>query len=512
MSEIYNNHRLLKNTFFLYGRMAATMLLNLLATRLVLENLGVTDMGIYAVLGSVVSTITVFGSSINWTVQRFMVFELGKKKGDINNVFNSCLNGIIFLVFFFVILLETVGLWLLISKLNIPEYSRLTAILAYQFCIVTFIVDTLSIPYDSVIVAHEKMNIFAVIAILKSALTCCLAFFISYFDNRLLIYAIGLMLVSVSIRLIYQIYCRIKFPEEIKYCKRIDKNVLSKIGKYFGITSSSSIIHIVSHQGIVWTINLLYDVGLNAVYNIANQLKNMMLSFSMNINRAISPQITKTYANGMIEEYKILVNVGMRLNSFMTLLLLFPFIFFADKIMEIWLKEVPEYTVFFVQMIALSAFFDSVMQSIGSAVFACGRIKYFLLITRTFYLLVLPLMIYLHMYTLSPKSVICSVVLMDFFVMLLQMTIVSKQGIVEVKTGLIIPILRIGAIALCSLLISVGLKQVLPHNIVGVVCMFVLHACAIVPFMFYVGTTYNERNLISHKAKSIINTKLRNKR
>lgn len=502
MADVYDKKRMLNNTLFLYGRMVITLILHLYTTRLVLHNLGVEDLGTYAVVGSVVSSMTFIGGSIGNSVQRFITYELGCKNGNVNNVFNSCLNSILFIVLLFVVLLETIGLWILGTKLNIPEETRSSVMLAYQFCIFSFIVDLINVPYDSVIGAHEKMNVLAGVTVLKTFLICIVSYFLAFVSNRLFVYSFGLMIISVGIRVIYQIYCRRKFPQETRYCKKIDKNVVVEISKYIAVSSLSLMLNTAAIQGVTWTVNILSGVGLNAIFNIASQLKNTMLSFSMNINRAISPQIIKTYANGMMREHKNLVNVGMRLNAFMMLLILFPFIFYADTFMQLWLKDVPEYTVFFVQLIAFSAFFDCLMQSIGSAVFATGRIKAFLLVTRTFYLLVLPLMYFTYKYTLSPKSLICSVVLMDLIAMVIQMIIVVKQKIVDLRDGIVIPMMRIGCVSILSAIICAFLRAVLPHDVTGLILLCLIHTVTILPIMIIIGATSGEKVKIRQKITS----------
>ena len=55
--------------------MLFTMWLNLYATRLVLNNLGVEDMGVYGVVGSIVGMFTIFTSGITSAVQRFLTYE-----------------------------------------------------------------------------------------------------------------------------------------------------------------------------------------------------------------------------------------------------------------------------------------------------------------------------------------------------------------------------------------------------------------------------------------------------
>lgn len=191
MSDNFNKNRLAKNTILLYVRMLFTMWLNLYTTRLTLANLGVEDMGIYGVVGSIVSMFAVFSGGMGNAVQRFLTYEIGRDNGDPNKVFCSCLNVIFLLSGIIFILLEVGGLWFLHTKINIPAESMDAAQWVFQISVLTCIVNLISIPYNSLIVAHEKMNAFAAISILQVILTCASVYCLSYFPTgRLLIYAI----------------------------------------------------------------------------------------------------------------------------------------------------------------------------------------------------------------------------------------------------------------------------------------------------------------------------------
>lgn len=212
MPDNFNKNRLAKNTILLYVRMLFTMWLNLYTTRLTLANLGVEDMGVYGVVGSVVSMFAVFSGGIGNAVQRFLTYEIGREGGDPNRVFCSCLNVIFILSFVIFILLEVGGVWFLNNKVNIPDESMEAAKWVFQLSVLTCMINLISIPYNSLIVAHEKMDAFAVISILQVVLTCASAYCLSYFtDGRLLIYAILMAFISILIRIIYQIYCHRKF-------------------------------------------------------------------------------------------------------------------------------------------------------------------------------------------------------------------------------------------------------------------------------------------------------------
>lgn len=159
MSEAYNQKRVLKNTILLYARMLLTMWLNLYTTRLVLANLGVEDMGVYGVVGSITGLFTVFVSGITSAIQRFITFELGRREGNVNSVFCTSLNILFIVSFFLLLLLEVGGLWMLNYNLNIPKESVNAALWVFQLSVLTCLVNIISIPYNALVIAHEKWTL-----------------------------------------------------------------------------------------------------------------------------------------------------------------------------------------------------------------------------------------------------------------------------------------------------------------------------------------------------------------
>ena len=254
MSDNYNKNRLAKNTMLLYVRMLFTMWLNLYTTRLTLTNLGVEDMGVYGVVGSIVGMFAVFSSGITTAVQRFLTYEIGRSDGNPNRVFCTCLNVIFGLSFIMLILLEIGGAWFMNNKVNIPVGSMEAAQWVFQLSVWTCLVNLVSIPYNALIIAHEKMDAFAAISILQVILTCVSAYCLSYFaDNRLFIYALFMTAISIFIRAIYQIYCHHKFAEA-HYHMIIDKEQICKIGNFAGVSTVSGILQVLSSQGFIGTV------------------------------------------------------------------------------------------------------------------------------------------------------------------------------------------------------------------------------------------------------------------
>ena len=497
MSDNFNKNRLAKNTILLYVRMLFTMWLNLYTTRLTLANLGVEDMGIYGVVGSIVSMFAVFSSGMGNAVQRFLTYEIGRDNGDPNKVFCSCLNVIFLLSGIIFILLEAGGLWFLHTKINIPAESMDAAQWVFQISVLTCIVNLISIPYNSLIVAHEKMNAFAAISILQVILTCASAYCLSYFPTgRLLIYAILMATISILIRRAYQIYCHRKFPE-VHYHMIIDKNQIMQIGKFAGISSASGALQVLSSQGFILVINLTFGVAINAVYTISMQLKNSVLSFAQNLQRAIAPQITKTYANGELDIHKKLVYAGSKFQVFLIFFIMIPFLFQTEYIMQLWLGNVPPYAVTYAQgTIFLSLTYAS-FETIRTAVYATGNITKFMIWPEAIYLLVLPISYYTGIITNNPNDLIIAMVLYEIFVCTIRVWIASKVSIIKINELLKKVIKPCFCVAVAALFICKIITLFIPQTIWGLISILCLNSISLSLIIIVIGLSKQEKNMIS---------------
>lgn len=212
-----NNKQIAKNTLFMYLRMGVTMLVGLYVSRIVLQQLGVEDYGLYNVIGGIIAMFSFINGSMVNVSTRFITVYLAKNDIKmLNNIFSMS-----FLIHFsigVVILLlgETIGLWYLNNKLVIPEGREFAAHWLYQLSIISCILSILYVPYNGLIVAHERMKTFAYISVMDSMLKLLIAIMIAYspFD-KLIFYGTLLAGVSFLNIIIYFVYCRKNFKESI---------------------------------------------------------------------------------------------------------------------------------------------------------------------------------------------------------------------------------------------------------------------------------------------------------
>ncbi len=493
MSDNFNKERIIKNTALLYLRMAFTMWLNLYATRLVLKNLGIDDMGVYGVVGSIVSLFSVFTNGISTAIQRFITFELGKKDGKVNTVFCTSIN-IIFLISGVVfLLLETLGVWYLTNKANIPSQSVHAAFWVFQISVLTCIVNLISVPYSALIIAHEKMNVFAFISIIQVTFTCIAAFSLSYFNtNRLLIYAILLAGIGILIRITYQVYSQWKF-KEAQYHWIIDKRCMKDMGKFAGITTFSNVLQTISAQGIVLVINATFGVAINAVYSIALQLKNSVLSFSQNIAKAVSPQITKTYAEKDYDTHKQLVYRSTKYQVFLIYFLLFPFLFKTEYILQLWLENTPEYTIQFCQCIVFLSLINTATSSFSTSAVATNKVTGFYIIPELFCLISIPIGYLSYIIYKDPTVFMIVIVTVDIIARLIQTYIATKVSVITIHSILkesIYPTLKV---AFVSLVITYILSLYTPNTILGL-CIYILcNSLQLLAIIYILGITKYEK-------------------
>ena len=150
-----NSKRIAKNTMFLYFRMFLIMGVSLYTSRIILKTLGIEDYGIYNVVGGVVAMLGFLSNTMASATQRFLSFEIGTgNKDKLQKVFSSSV--FLFILFSLVclILAETIGLWFVCSKMNIPEERRSAAIFVFQVSVMAFVVSIMRIPYNALIIAR----------------------------------------------------------------------------------------------------------------------------------------------------------------------------------------------------------------------------------------------------------------------------------------------------------------------------------------------------------------------
>lgn len=371
-----DNKRIAKNTALLYIRMILLMAVTLYTSRVILAVLGVDDYGIYSLIGGIIALFTFISHSLVSAMQRFFNVALGK--GDAERYHRVYVMGYnIFFLFsaFLLIVGETVGLWFVNNKLNIPAGRETAAFWVYQISIITLIVQLLRTPDNASIIAHERMNFYAYISVGEALIKLGIVFLLKLFSfDKLILYVLLYMAASAVINLIYKVYCNRKFVE-CRYNWLWDKALFKEMLSFSGWTLLSNGSRTVTMQGENIFLNHYYSVSVNAARGVASQVYNAVNTFLANFQTAFKPQLTKSFAAGETREHFSLLFRSSKFSFYLLLVLVIPIIFNLDSLLGAWLVEVPQYTKEFCVYVLLAYLADALASPLGTSISANGNIK-----------------------------------------------------------------------------------------------------------------------------------------
>ncbi|MGL4519396.1 MAG: lipopolysaccharide biosynthesis protein [Phocaeicola sp.] len=392
MSNSANNKRIAKNTLLLYLRMFIGMSVSLYTSRVVLNALGVDDYGIFNVVGGVVAMFSFINSSMGSATSRFLTFGIGKgDQEELRNIFSTALIVHIIIAGVIFVLGETVGLWFLENKLVISPERMNTARILYQFSILSTVIGITQVPYNALIIAHERMNIYAYMELLNVFIRLGVVWILLAFNgDRLLLYATLTLLTSTMFAIAYRAYCIRSFTES-RFKLIIDKPVLSNMLSFSGWDLYGNMSVVARTQGVNMLINVFFGTAMNAAAGIAGSVQGSVMAFASNILTAIRPQIVKSYASGDYKYMSTLIYNASKYSFILLLLLSLPLMIEMPYVLRMWLKLVPDYAVDFTRWTLVFNFVANMSSVVISGIHATGKIKRPSLINGSLYMLVVPI-------------------------------------------------------------------------------------------------------------------------
>ena len=423
-----NNKRIAKNTIMLYIRMFISMLVGLYTSRVVLATLGVEDYGIYGVVGGVVGMMGFLNASMSGATSRFLTFELGKgDKERLAKTFSSALIVHIGIAIVVLILAETVGLWFLSNKLNIPAERMQAAHWVYQLSILSAMFGITQVPYNAGIIAHEKMDVYAYVEILNVSLKLLIVYLlcIGNFD-KLILYASLMLAVSILIMMVYRIYAIRHFPEA-HFHWIWDKTYLRPLLSFSGWDLYGNACVIARQQGTNFLINIFYGVVYNAASGIATTVQGTISGLAFNIILAFRPQIIKQYAKGNVEDMSKLVGNAVCFTTILFGCMSIPLILETHYIMKAWLGVIPEKSEIFCQILLIASFLGLLNNIWNTCIHATGKIKEISIFSGTFFLISLPIIYVVFQFKAPVESAYLVFILSIVFVNVSNLLIIKKK-------------------------------------------------------------------------------------
>lgn len=392
MSDSTNSKRIAKNTLALYMQMFVSMLIGLYISRVVLNVLGVEDFGIYNVVGGVVAMFGVLNSAMASSTSRFITFELGNdNKEKLKTVFSTALFIHIIIGLIVCIIAEPLGVWFMKSKMNIPSERLDAALWVFHFAVISTFISILNVPYSAVIIAHEKMSVFAYISVIDVVLRLSAVLLLSFLRyDKLIFYAAFLFIVQLILQLIYLYYCHKNF-HEVRGKIKWDKLMLKKMSSFAGWSLFGDSAVMMMTQGVNILLNIFFGAAINAGRGIAVQVQGVVSRFIGNFQTALNPQLTKSYAKNDLVYMHKLIFASSKYSFFLFLILALPIYLDAPNILKWWLKIVPDHTVNFVRILLVISLIDCLSNPLVISAKATGNIKRYQFVLGSLLLLIVPI-------------------------------------------------------------------------------------------------------------------------
>lgn len=508
-----NNKRIAKNTLFLYFRMLLLLAIGLLTSRVNLQALGVDNYGINSVIAGFLSMFGIISGSMSAAISRFITVELGKKNNDrLKIVFSTALAVQIVMGIIVVFAIGTIGIWFVQNKMSIPVGREEAAMWCLGCATISTFVHLMNIPFNSCIVAHEKMSTFAYMTLFDASmkLAICYAIYISPFD-KLKTYSSLYLLTSILSTSIYWIYSLRKF-EECTLQPKLDKGLFKEIWGFAGWNFLGHTSWILNTQGVNMLMNIFFGVVVNAARGIANQVNSILQQFVTNFMMALNPQITKSYAAGDKENAFKLACRGARFSFYIMWILSLPIMIEAHQVLKIWLGSPPEQADSFLVWTILSSLIMMMGNTLVTLQMAHGNIRHYQLWITIWACTPFPL-IWIA-YKLSAPAIYAYYIWVAVYWILLfvRWYLINEMTQISAKQYLLGVVAKCHIVAMVSAILPLSILCLMPETIMRLLIECCVCVCSSSIVIFFYGMDRGERTTLCNTIQKIIVTKILKRR
>jgi len=493
-----SNKRIAKNSIFLSIRMVMVLIMSLYTTRVVLQVLGVVDYGVYNVVCGFVAMFAFLNISMSNGIQRFFNFEYGKNGEEgANKVYCTSIYIQTLLALIVVVVVEIFGVWYLHNKMVIPEERMVAARWIFQFSVFTFVVGIMQAPFTAAVVAHEKLDFYAIVSVADTILKLGIAFLIKIIPvDKLITYGAFIAVISLLNILAYYIYCKTNF-KEIRFQNGLDRRLFKSMLGFSGWNLFGSFSNMMRDQGINLILNFFFGPVINAARGIAMQVNGGVTGLVTSILTPVRPQVVQSFAKGEMSRVMNLTYTISKFSLYFLLILSIPICVEIDFILNIWLGDViPEHTQAFIIIILLTSAILIPMSSQAALVHASGNMRNYQVIGSIVKVLSVPIAYILMKLGYAPEWALVMVLLFDAIGLIVGMYIIRSImlfSIMEYTKKVFLPVVPIAFITLAATWIVHGLIEI---EIIRFLCVFFVGALVSVCTIYFIGITKEEKELI----------------
>ena len=496
-----SNRRIAVNTAIIYMKMIIVTVVGLFTTRYVLLALGISDYGLYNVLGGILAILNIVSIAMYTTTRRYINVEAGKKEKE-NEIFNTCL--VIHIAFALItfLLAETIGMFYILNYLIIDEGKLGDAVFVFQISTIVSIIGLINVPYQALHNAYEKFNVIAGIEILQSLLKIPLIIVLILFQgNSLRVYAIGICLINMASFISYIVSCHAYYPKIIKLKRYFNKKLIKEILWFNIYTTTGATVIVLKKNGSQMVVNFFFGTLVNGAYALAYQVETYVNMLVSNLSMVSAPQITQSYIVGDFNRVQKLVENVTRYTILIMIILVSVIGCNLNFILTLWLSKVPDYAFVLCQWVLLSLLLQSFDNNINTLIFAYGKLKIFTIVSSFLGIASLPVLYMLLKWGCPPETAIIVFLSVNVINKVVNLVIVSKVTNLNIRHYLYSVYIRIFGV-LCVCIIFYCLRRcIIIDDIWGHMISVLLSLFVAIFVCITIGLNKKERQMINMRVK-----------
>lgn len=494
------NKILVKNSIAQYIKIIISVLGTLVYTRIVLQELGIDDYGIFSVISGVIALFGVINSSMIVAVQRFLSYEIptGNNK-KLNTIYNTSIFIHLFIALIVVLIAETIGIYFVKTFMTFPQGKLDDAIFVFHCIICSFALNIISIPQQAALIAYERIFISAIIGIIETILkviSACLLLFVH--DNKLCTYALLFLIISVIIRIIYSIFVKLKI-HQLHFKFRFNNQTLKELSNFASWNLFGAVANIGKIQGVNILLNMFFNTAINAAYGIANQINGNLLIFSSTIFQASNSQVIQSYRKQDNHRLNFLVIKTSKMSFILYFTVALSVFATTDEFLYIWLGNTPAYCSMFIKLMILNSCIELLSTPLMYIVQASGKIRTYFITISSVMILILPISYLFLKLGFNPNIVMFVTIIINLILLGLRILFTKKYSTLNLCAFLSQIVLKsLITITICCTLVSLivpHLGSIYQRFVFGII-ISILSNIALA--YFYILTKQEKTNLLNY--------------
>lgn len=494
-----------KNTIFMYIRMIVVLGIGFFTVRLVLEQLGIQNYGVFSLVSSFIGLFCFASGGLGTMLRRFYCYETGR--GNEDNLRQIFTMGMILTTVYavlFILIVETFGMYFLVNKLNIAKNLLPAAKIVLHLSLLSSVIQIFIIPFNCLIVSYEKMSFFAQVSVIEALLKIGVVLILVCSKEKLIFYSALTVVCSLILLIINILYCRKNFV----YCRFQpvnNKALFREMANFASWNILETVGNLLRKNGSGVVLNMFCGVAYNATWGIAGQIQGIIAALHHNLLGASAPQILKSYASEDRKPFYELLSSVARYAFLLLWLPCFPLLFKTDFLLHIWLgNNIPPEAVFFVRCFVAYILIDSLFGSLWVAGQANGKVIRYQL---EFFILCTANLVFAYMvmkYSAKPVAIAFVYLVFNIINLLVRLRFVVVYyhypcAMYLKKVLLPVFVLVVSSVA-SAFAVNIFIENKLVNIIISAFVAFILNPVLV----FFIGITRKERGILIMKIKEKI--------